>query len=268
LVKEASKENIKLRQSYKRKSKLALIKQGRYFHAKQSKRAHKETKRLKTYLGCVKRDIERKVENPNQRLKSLLEISERILTQSKNSKNKIYSIHAPEVECISKGKSHKKYEFGCKVSLVTTSKSNWIVGVQALHDNPYDGHTLKSAIDQMEKITGLRPKEIYVDSGYKGKDHHPEDVQVHLSNKSRKKMTRWEKMWMDRRSAIEPVISHLKHDHNMIRNFLKGKEGDRINAVLAAAGCNLRKLIRAFFLFLDRFTFFRAHICQISFFHN
>ncbi|EMM74219.1 transposase DDE domain protein [Leptospira weilii str. 2006001855] len=81
-------------------------------------------------------------------------------------------------------------------------------------------------------------------------------------------MTRWEKMWMDRRSAIEPVISHLKHDHNMIRNFLKGKEGDRINAVLAAAGCNLRKLIRAFFLFLDRFTFFRAHICQISFFHN
>ncbi len=147
----------------KRKSKLALIKQGRYFHAKQGKRAHKETKRLKTYLGCVKRDIERKVENPNQRLKSLLEISERILTQSKNSKNKIYSIHAPEVECISKGKSHKKYEFGCKVSLVTTSKSNWIVGIQALHGNPYDGHTLKSTIDQMEKITGFRPKEIYVD---------------------------------------------------------------------------------------------------------
>ncbi|EKO62146.1 hypothetical protein LEP1GSC082_1296 [Leptospira kirschneri str. H2] len=96
-------------------------------------------------------------------LKSLLEISERILTQSKNSKNKIYSIHAPEVECISKGKSHKRYEFGCKVTLVTTSKSNWIVGVQALHDNPYDGHTLKDAINQMEKIVGLRPKEVYVD---------------------------------------------------------------------------------------------------------
>ncbi|EMN01194.1 ISPg7, transposase family protein [Leptospira noguchii str. 2007001578] len=143
LVKEASKEKIQLRQSYKRKGKLAFIKQGRYFHAKQSKRAHKETKRLKTYLGCVKRDIERKVENPNIRLKSLLEISERILTQSKNSKNKIYSIHSPEVECISKGKSYKRYEFGCKVSLVTTSKSNWVVGVQALHDNPYDGHTLK-----------------------------------------------------------------------------------------------------------------------------
>ncbi len=250
LVKEAVKENILLRQSYKRKSKLALLKQGRYIHAKQMKRARKETKRLKTYLGCVKRDIERKVENQNQRLKSLLEISERILTQSKESKNKIYSIHAPEVECISKGKSHKRYEFGCKVSLVTTSKSNWIVGVQALHGNPYDSHTLKSAIDQMEKITGLRPQEVYVDLGYKGNDHHPEDVQVHLSNKSRKKMTRWQRMWMNRRSAIEPIISHLKHDHNMTRNFLKGKEGDRINAILAAAGCNFNKLVRAFlFLF-------------------
>ncbi|EMM98514.1 IS5 family transposase [Leptospira noguchii] len=251
LVKEASKENIQLRQSYKRKGKLAFIKQGRYFHAKQSKRAHKETKRLKTYLGCVKRDIERKVENPNIRLKSLLEISERILTQSKNSKNKIYSIHSPEVECISKGKSYKRYEFGCKVSLVTTSKSNWVVGVQALHDNPYDGHTLKDAINQMEKIVGLRPKEVYVDLGYKGKDHHPEDVQVHLSNKSRKKMTRWERMWMNRRSAIEPVISHLKYDHNMIRNFLKGKEGDRINAILSAAGFNFSKLIRAFFCYFE-----------------
>ncbi|EPE82873.1 hypothetical protein LEP1GSC021_2986, partial [Leptospira noguchii str. 1993005606] len=112
-------------------------------------------------MCCVKRDIERKVENPNIRLKSLLEISERILTQSKNSKNKIYSIHSPEVECISKGKSYKRYEFGCKVSLVTTSKSNWVVGVQALHGNPYDGHTLKDAINQMEKIVGIRPKEVY-----------------------------------------------------------------------------------------------------------
>ncbi|EMO83925.1 hypothetical protein LEP1GSC070_2347 [Leptospira santarosai str. AIM] len=154
LVKEASKERIQLRQSYKRKSKLEFIKQGSYFHAKQIKRANKGTKRLKTYLGCVKLDIERKVENPNIRLKSLLEISERILTQEKNSKNKIYSIHAPEVECISKGKSHKRYEFGCKVSLVSTSKSNWIVGVQALYGNPYGGHTLKDAINQMEKIVG------------------------------------------------------------------------------------------------------------------
>ncbi|EPG82983.1 hypothetical protein LEP1GSC048_3360 [Leptospira santarosai serovar Shermani str. 1342KT] len=116
-MKEASKERIQLRQSYKRKSKLEFIKQGHYFHAKQIKRANKGTKRLKTYLGC-------------------------------------YSIHAPEVECISKGKSHKRYEFGCKVSLVFTSKSNWIVGVQALHGNPYGGHTLKDAINQMEKIVG------------------------------------------------------------------------------------------------------------------
>ncbi|EPG49487.1 transposase DDE domain protein [Leptospira kirschneri serovar Cynopteri str. 3522 CT] len=110
---------------------------------------------------------------------------------------------------------------------------------------------MKDAINQMEKIVGLRPKEVYVDLGYKGKDHHPEDVQVHLSNKSRKKMTRWERMWMNRRSAIEPVISHLKQDHNMIRNFLKGKEGDRINAILSAAGFNFFKLIRAFFCYFE-----------------
>ncbi|EKP12034.1 transposase DDE domain protein [Leptospira borgpetersenii serovar Mini str. 201000851] len=120
-----------------------------------------------------------------------------------------------------------------------------------MHDNPYDGHTLKDAINQMEKIVGLRPKEVYVDLGYKGKDHHPEDIQVYLSNKSRKKMTRWERMWMNRRSAIEPVISHLKHDHNMIRNFLKGKEGDRINAILSAAGFNFSKLIRTFFCYFE-----------------
>ncbi|EKS00314.1 transposase DDE domain protein [Leptospira mayottensis 200901122] len=154
------------------------------------------------------------------------------------------------------------------MSLVTTSKSNWIVGVQALHCNPYDGHTWKDAINQMEKITSVRPKECYVDQGYKGTDHHPEDVQVYLSNKSRKKMTRWERMWMNRRSAIEPVIFHLKHDHNMIRNFLKGKEGDRINAILSAAGFNFSKLIRAFFviweiLSLHRF-YFQFESCFFS----
>ncbi|EKQ90312.1 transposase DDE domain protein [Leptospira borgpetersenii str. UI 09149] len=105
-------------------------------------------------------------------------------------------------------------------------------------------------------------------TGYKGKDHHPEDVQVYLSNKSRKKMTRWERMWMNRRSAIEPVISHLKHDHNMIRNFLKGKEGDRINAILSAAGFNFSKLIRAFFCYFENsylFIVFIFNLILVSF---
>ncbi|EQA60970.1 transposase DDE domain protein [Leptospira alexanderi serovar Manhao 3 str. L 60] len=172
------------------------------------------------------------------------------------------------MECISKGKIHKKYEFGCKTSLVTTSKSNWIVGVQALHGNPYDGHTLKNAINQMEKITGFRPKECYVDQGYKGNDHHPVDVEVHLSNKSRKKMSRWQRKWMNRRAAIEPIISHLKQGHKMDRNFLKGQEGDRINAILSAAGCNFRKLFRAFFLFLDQIALFRVRLFQISLWCN
>nr|WP_232617338.1 hypothetical protein [Leptospira interrogans] len=155
------------------------------------------------------------------------------------------------------------------MSLVTTSKSNWIVGVQALHDNPYDGHTLKDAINQMEKIVGLRPKEVYVDLGYKGKDHHPEDVQVHLSNKSRKKITRWERMWMNRRSAIEPVISHLKQDHNMIRNFSKVKKGIVSMRSYPLLGLISLSSFELFFaiskiLFLHRF-YFQFESCFFSF---
>ncbi len=95
-----------------------------------------------------------------------------------------------------------------------------------------------------------------MDLGYKGKDSHLEDVQVHLSNKSRKNMTRWERMWMNRRSAIEAVISHLKHDHNMVRNFLNGKEGDRINAILSAAGFNFSKLVSSFFILIWEILYF------------
>lgn len=114
-------------------------------------------------------------------------------------------MHAPEVECISKGK--KKYEFGCKVSVVTTSKNNWVVGVDALQGNPYDGHTLKAAHTQVWKITGVKPEDIFVDKGYKGSDHHPEATNVYISGRRLKgtlgKLLR-------RRSAIEPVIGHLK----------------------------------------------------------
>jgi IS5 family transposase len=254
LVKEAKHRGIKLRQSYHRKGKISLIKQGRYAHAQQMKRAKRETKRLRIYLGRVIRDIRRKELKPDGKLENLLRISERIFNQQRNDKNKIYSIHAPEVECISKGKVHKKYEFGCKVSIVTTSKSNWIVGVQAIHGNPFDGHTLIGAIDQMEELTGARPVDAYVDMGYRGEVHHPKDVNVHLSNKSRKRMTRWQKLWMRRRSAIEPIISHVKHGHRMDRNYLQGTSGDKINALLAASGCNLRKLMRAFFFHLEIFS--------------
>src|SRR5207248_3879379 len=133
-------------------------KQSSYAHANQGKRARREIKRLKTYLGRVMRDIIRKCQQPSDKLLDLLFRAERIITQQKHEGDKIYSVHAPEVECIAKGKAHKQYEFGCKVSMVTTSKKGWIVGIDAMPDNPYDGHTLKAAIIQVEKLTGEKPQ--------------------------------------------------------------------------------------------------------------
>ena len=244
LVREAHERGIELRQSYDRMSKWALMKQGQYAHARQMKRARKETKKLKVYLGRVTRDLGRKQPNPDMRMNELLSMANRLLAQKKEDTNKLYSLHAPETECISKGKAHKRYEFGCKVSLVTTSKKCWVVGIDALHGNPYDGHTLKTAIDGMEAITGVRPEQAFVDKGYRGTIHHPEDVQVFLSG--RRGLKRSLKLWLRRRSAIEPVIGHLKHDYRMDRNYLLGKDGDRINAILSGSAFNLRKLMRAF----------------------
>jgi IS5 family transposase len=147
LVRQAKKQGIALRQSYERLGQSALIMQGRYSHARQMKRSRREQKKLRIYLGRVIRDIRRKCSEPDENLATMLERSQRIFTQNRNNKNKLYSLQSPEVECISKGKVHKKYEFGGKVSLVSTSRDNWIVGVQAVHGNPYDGHTLKEALD-------------------------------------------------------------------------------------------------------------------------
>jgi IS5 family transposase len=146
LVHLAKQRGINLRQTYERVGKKALARQGRYSHARQMKRARRETKRLKTYLGRLTRDIQRKEKKPDESLSKQLELARRLLKQKKTDKGKLYSIHAPEVECISKGKVHKRYEFGCKVSMVSTSRGNWVVGIQAVHGNPYDGHTLEEAL--------------------------------------------------------------------------------------------------------------------------
>jgi IS5 family transposase len=180
----------------------------------------------------------------SQGLEQYPERADRIWRQQLEDRNKVYSMHAPEVECISKGKAHKKYEFGCKVSVVTKSKNSWIVGVDAVHGNPYDGHTLKAAHAQVEKITGVKPEEIFVDKGYKRSDHHPQDAKVYMSGRKLKGTLR---RLLRRRSAIEPVIGHMKQDHRMERNYLLGIEGDRINALLVGCGFNLRKLLRVFF---------------------
>lgn len=249
LVKAAEERGIELRQNYRRLSRKALVKQGRYSHAKQMKRARKETKKLKNYLGRVTRDIRRKTADIDAKLTELLMLSDRLLAQEKTDKNKLYSIHAPEVECIAKGKAHKRYEFGCKVSVATTSRDNWVVGIQALHGNPYDGHTLASVLEQVEKMTNYRVKEAFCDRGYRGHNYEGETT-VHIVGQRQlgHPATRSLKRWFKRRNAIEPKIGHLKTDNRMDRNYLKGAEGDRINALLAGCGANLRKLIKAFFL--------------------
>ncbi len=250
LVRRAKREGVELRQSFERLSKRALQMQGRYSHARQMRRARRETKRLRIYLGRVLRDLQRKCLDGGGVWQHLFSLADRILGQQRADHNKVYSIHAPEVECISKGKVHKRYEFGCKVGVVTTSRGNWVVAVDAIHGNPYDGHTLEQSIEQTERVTGCRPSDAYCDRGYRGVKTEMGGTRVHLTNKRKGSLTRSAWRWLRRRAAIEPVIGHLKSDARLDRNYLLGEEGDRINAILSGCGFNLRKLIRAFFLFL------------------
>ena len=254
LVKQAGREQIPLRQSYQRLGKLALVKQGRYAHAQQMRRARRESRKLRTWLGRVIRDIQRKCDRPTARMERLLELSQRLYAQKREDQGKLYSLHAPEVECIAKGKAHKRYEFGCKVSVVTTSKQSWVVGIEALHQNPYDGSTLKGALEQVERVTAVKPQEVFVDRGYRGIQHHPQGVSVYVSG--RRGLRGVLRKRLRRRAAIEPMIGHLKQDHGMGLNHLRGKEGDRINALLSGCGMNLRKLLRAFFWRIFGIDFF------------
>lgn len=248
LVKAAHKRGINLRQSYARVGKRAFFKQSRYRCAQQLKRALKQTRTLHTYLGRVIRDIQRKLPQPDAAMACLLKRAQRIHQQQRNDSGKLYSMHAPEVECIAKGKTHKRYEFGCKVVFVTTSASNWIVGTQAVHGNPYDGATLIAALAQTTSLTGVEPKDIAVDQGFRGQKYHPRQGQVLIAGTRKFKGVL--KRLVKRRSAIEPVIGHAKQDHALGRNYLQGKFGDRVNALLVACGFNLRKLGR-FFLTVD-----------------
>ncbi len=259
LVDAAKKRGIALRQNYNRLSKRMLAQQSRYAHAKQMKRARRCTKKLRTYLGCVIRDIERKYPNPDSELKSLLDIAARIRNQQKKDTNKIYSVHEPAVECISKGKAHKRYEFGCKVSVAATSRGGWFVGAKALHGNPYDGHTLKDAIKQVEQIA-RRPEHVFVDMGYRGHKYSGK-VEVHVDKRRRGRTAKRLWRWMKRRAAVEPGIGHLKREHRMDRNRLKGTMGDRINAILSAAGMNFHKLVCLAADFLCQ-IFFCLQFCQ------
>jgi len=242
LVTRAKKLKLPLRQSYVRVAKRSLVKQARYRHAGQTKRANRETRFLRTCLRRVLNDFRRKVTHISQSTQGLLDLAQRVLMQKKEDKNKIYSLHAPEVYCIAKGKAHKPYEFGCKVAIATTAKDPWVVSISAEEGNPYDGHTLKDTVNRAERLTGIRPESVFVDKGYRGKQNHPHDVDVFLS--SRKNLPLRMKQLLKGRTAIEPIIGHLKNDHRLGRNHLLGSLGDKINAVLSGCAFNLKKMLR------------------------
>jgi IS5 family transposase len=260
LVRLAKKLGVSLRQSYRRVGKLALIKHQRYAHAHQFKRANRSLRKLKTYLGRVIRDIERHIvgnEGLREPFVRPLFLARRVLEQDRRQRGrKVYSLHAPEVECIGKGKAHRPYEFGVKVSVATTVKHSaggqFVAHAAALPGNPYDGHTLGTVIPQMEALIGNVLDRCITDAGYRGHNAPPDHKFKVYTTGQKRRLTPQIKREFKRRAAIEPVIGHLKEHHRMGRNHLAHASGDAINAVLAAAGYNFRRLLAWLRLFLLR----------------
>jgi transposase, IS5 family len=254
LVRVAKRYGVPLRQSYARVGKRALIAHQRYAHAKQFKRANRALRSVRTYLGRVLRDAMRKTRN-DARLRRIfaepLSLAFRVRHQNRSQRGrKIYSLHAPEVECIGKGKAHRPYEFGVKVSVATTlarSKGGqFIAHVKTLPGNPYDGHTLEAVLPEIETQIGASLARIVADRGYRGHNAPPDHkMKVYVSGQ-RRGVTEAIRRDLRRRSAVEPVIGHAKGEHRMGRNFLKGTHGDAANAVLTAAGYNFRRLLAWF----------------------
>jgi transposase, IS5 family len=246
LARLAKKTGVPLRQSYERVGKRALIAHQRYAHAKQFKRANRALRTIRTYLGRVLRDVARKVRGEPELERIFAPefwLAHRVRAQRKNQRGrKIYSLHAPEVECIGKGKAHRPYEFGVKVSLATTlphSKGGqFIAHVKAMPGNPYDGHTLAAVLPEIEAQIGAPLARVVADRGYRGHNARPDMKFKVILSGQRRRVTDAIKRELRRRSAIEPVIGHTKAEHRMGRNFLKGAHGDAANAVLAAAGYN------------------------------
>ena len=217
-------------------------------HAKPFKRHHRELKFLRTRLGRLIRDIRRKIHG-DEALAEVFAIPLSRADQVRHQRQrgwKLYSLHAPEVECIGKGKAHRPYEFGVKVSIATTNArapgGQFVVHAKALPGNPYDGHTLAEVLKDTQALTGGEINRVYVDKGYRGHDA-PNPFRVYRSGQKRgvHGVIRKE---LRRRSAIEAVIGHLKTDGHLGRNYLKGRHGDHANAVLTAVGHNLRLILR------------------------
>ncbi|MEP6726513.1 MAG: IS5 family transposase [Bacteroidota bacterium] len=238
----AKAEKIVLRQSYKFTVK-TLETLLRFQHTKNGSRAaRKARKKIKTIAGRLVRDITRKLSESRIEVhKEQLGIYEKVLHQKRSESNKIYSLHEPDVKCYTKGKAHKKYEFGSKASILVTQTSGVIVGALSFNETLHDSKTLPKVIEQYERINNKKPNEIYVDRGYRG-PKEVNEVNIYVPQ-TKKEITKAQRKKHSRRAAIEPVIGHLKQDYRLQRNFLKGNVGDAINLMLSAAAMNFKRVM-------------------------
>jgi len=243
----ARQEGIILRQTYTRTLKQLMIDQRFHNHPKRKKKAKAALRKIKTIAGRQVRDVERQFSpSQQQKYKELFIVLNKILNQQKGDKNKVYSIHEPEVSCIAKGKEAKKFEFGNKTGIVLTKTTKIVVGAIAFENNPYDGHTLEQHLEQTEYLTERRPKTGIVDRGYRGKKN-VNGTEIISPSVPKKEATQYERQKARKRfrarAGIEPVIGHIKHDHRMLKNYLKGVIGDQLNTILAGTGFNLKKML-------------------------
>lgn len=251
LVEIAKKAGLELKQTFAKEGKQLTRKASGYAHAKQFRRMRKPINRQRTIVGRLAREIERQITPLAEAFKNVLaealNKARRIMDQTKNRKlkgaAKLYSWHAPETECLAKGKARTPYEFGVKVGIASTLKGNLIIGARSFPNNPYDGHTLNEQLEQASILSNSTINNVYVDLGYRGVDQDNPDVSIKHRGKY-KGLTVKERRLLRRRQAIEPIIGHLKSDHRMNKCHLKGAQGDALHAVLCAAGYNIRWLLR------------------------
>lgn len=261
VVGAAKRLGLRLKQTFDSEGAELRRRAGGYAHARQFKRLRKVLRRQRTILGIVIRETRRKLADRLQSgehntqapdvltlnsMNTWLERAERIRSQQPKSKNKLYALHAPEVECISKGKARKPYEFGVKVGMVVTHKSGLMVGARSFPGNPYDGHTLAEQLEQVRNLyqdLGVVPKTVVVDLGYRGVDADNPGIEIIHRGKF-KSLTAVQRRWLKRRQAIEPAIGHAKADCRMDRCWLQGAEGDALHALSCALGYNVRWLMR------------------------
>jgi IS5 family transposase len=247
----AEAEGIKLRRSYKRESKQLLRDSYNGNHPRRAKKAKKARKRLKTIANAQIRDVKRKLgEKKNEEYAEKLELYSRVVNQGKHDTDKIYSLHKPFTQCISKGKAHQRYEFGNKVGIIVTGTKGKriITAVKAFKNNPYDGHMIEPLLEQMTRNGQRLPDEIIYDRGGKGRKEI-NGVKILTPDKPKKSDSRYEQQKKRKRfrsrAGIEAVIGHLKSDFRMAQNYLHGEAGIQINAFMSCAAWNLKKLMEA-----------------------